>query len=183
MLCWIWDRLRLWDPSVHVYRDTPLYVLKGPVDTEGAVRLLSLIKKSYLGFRTHDPVETPRLSLRAARKEVAGSLGVIAHLLSPNRAAAHAHNALCAFVCGMAVAEQRPVLLLQEESVPQPIDYRDLVKTYRHPDQIEVLLRDVLHQVVERLQYDPLAQVCAARGAVTGAKISAISPPRMRSAG
>jgi hypothetical protein len=140
---------------VHVYRDTPLYVLKGPVDTEGAVRLLSLIKKSYLGFRTHDPVETPRLSLHAARREVAGSLGVIAHLLSPNRAAAHAHNALCAFVCGMAVAEQKPVLLLQEESVPQPIDYRDLVKTYRHPDQIEVLLRDVLHQVVERLQYDP----------------------------
>jgi len=101
----------------HTFRDTPLYVLKGPVDTDGVVQLLSLIKKSYLGFRTHDPVETPRLSLHSVRKEVAGSFGVVAHLLSPHRDIAHAHNALCAFVCGMAVAEQKTVLLLQEETV------------------------------------------------------------------
>lgn len=151
-------------PPSHTYRNAPLYVLKGPVDTDGAVRLLSIVKKSYLGFRTHDPIETPRLSLHSVRKEVAGSFGVIAHLLSPNRDAAHAHNALSALVCGMAAAEEKPVLLLQEESVEQPIDYRDLVKTYESADQIEVLLRDMFQQVVERLQYDPVAPAVAPPG-------------------
>ncbi len=142
----------------HVYRDTPIYVLKGPIDTEGAVRLLSLIKKSYLGFRTYDPLETPRVSLHLARKEVAGSFGVIGHLLSPNRDGARAHNALCAFVCGMAAAEQKPVLMIQEEAVEQPIDYRDLVKSYETPDQIEALLSGTLPQVIESWQRYPIAR-------------------------
>ena len=56
------------------YRETPIYVLRGPVETEGAVRLLSALKKSPLRFRAYDPVETPRLSLSRARKQVQGSL-------------------------------------------------------------------------------------------------------------
>lgn len=142
-------------PPKRTYRESPLYVLKGPIDTDGAVRLFSLIKKSRLGFRTHDPIEIPRLSLHAARKEVSGSFGVIAHLLSPNREGAKAHNALCALLCGMATAEQKPVLMLQEEIVQQPIDYRDLVQPYETADQIEALLQESLNRVVERLQEDP----------------------------
>ena len=117
-------------PPARSYRDTPLFVLQGPIDTDGVVRLRSLLKKSRLGFRTHDPRETPRLPLHTARRQVSGSFGVVAHLLSPNREGAQVHNALCALICGMAVAEQKPVVIVQEEEVIQPIDYRDLVKTY-----------------------------------------------------
>jgi hypothetical protein len=45
-------------PHVRPARQTPLYVLKGPIETDGAVKLLSLIKKSRIGFTTLDPVET-----------------------------------------------------------------------------------------------------------------------------
>lgn len=146
-------------PPKRTYRESPIYVLKGPIDTDGSVRLLSLIKKSRIGFRTHDPVETPRLSLHSARKQVGGSFGVVAHLLSPNRDGALSHNALCALIAGMATAEQKPVLMLQEEDVEQPIDYRDIVRTYESPDQIDALLRETLTQVVERLQADPEVSV------------------------
>ena len=95
-------------PATHTRsaRQTPLFLLNGPIETDGAVRLMSLIKKSRIGFRTHDSVETPRLSLHAARREVASSFGVVAHLLSPGREGATTHNALCAFIAGLAAAEQ-----------------------------------------------------------------------------
>jgi len=140
------------------YRESPLYVMQGPIDTDGAVRLLSLIKKSRLGFRTYDPAETARLSLHNARKQIGGSFGVFAHLLSPNRDGARAYNALCAFVCGMAVAQQKPVLMLQEEAVEQPIDYRDLVQVYESPKNIDDLIQEPLSMVVEQLQAEPVPQ-------------------------
>ena len=40
---------------LRVYSDSPIYFLKGPIETEGAVRLLSVLKKSPLRFRTYDP--------------------------------------------------------------------------------------------------------------------------------
>jgi hypothetical protein len=144
------------------YREAPLYVLKGPIATDGAVQLLSLLKKSHIGFRTYDPGETPRLPLHKARQEVSGSFGVFAHLLSPNRDGARAYNALCAFVCGMAVAQEKPVLMIQEESPTQPIDYRDLVQTYEAPSSIEALIRGPLNQVVEQLQSEPATPGSAA---------------------
>ncbi len=140
------------------YRESPLYVMQGPVDTDGTVRLLSLIKKSRLGFRTYDPAETARLPLHKARREISGSFGVFAHLLSPNREGARAYNALCAFVCGMAVAQQKPVLMLQEEHAVQPIDYRDLVQTYESPREIDDLIREPLSLVVQRLQTEPISR-------------------------
>ncbi len=134
------------------YRETPIYVLRGPVETEGAVRLLSALKKSPLRFRAYDPVETPRLSLSRARKQVQGSFGVIGHLLSPHREGALAHNALCALLCGMALADQKPVLMLQEEGDEQPIDYRDIVQTYTSPDQIPRMLEEPITQIIARMQ-------------------------------
>jgi hypothetical protein len=46
-----------------INKDQPLYVIKGPVASDGQVKLLSGIKKSGLRFRTFDPKETSRLSL------------------------------------------------------------------------------------------------------------------------
>ncbi len=112
---------------VKEYKESPLYVLKGPINTEGAVQLMSTLKKSGFRFRAYDPVETPRLSLHEARKQISGSVGVIAHLLSPNRQGSTSHNALCALLGGIAMAQGKVVAMLQEEVVPQPIDYRDVV--------------------------------------------------------
>lgn len=120
-------------PPVDINLQAPLYVLKGPHNTEGDVRLLSILKKSWLRFRTYDPVETPRLSLHELRKQIGASLGVIAHLLDSERAGAPVHNARCALAAGIALALEKKVLILQEGHVEQPIDYRDVVVEYERP--------------------------------------------------
>ncbi|WHZ29335.1 MAG: hypothetical protein OJF51_004137 [Nitrospira sp.] len=140
-------------PLVKEYKESPLYVLKGPIDTEGAVRLMSTLKKSGFRFRTYDPVETPRLTLHEARKQISGSVGVIAHLLSPNRQGSTKHNALCALLGGIAMAEGKVVAMLQEEAaVHQPIDYRDAVQSYQTPDDIPRFLETAVKRLVEHMQ-------------------------------
>ena len=135
------------------YRDTPVYLLKGPVPTEGTIQLLSTLKKSPLRFRTHDPVEVAQRSLHAHWKQVRGSYGVIANLLAPARKGATAHNALCALLCGIAMAEEKAVLMLQEEGgTQQPIDYRDVVRGWDNPSQIPHLVEPTINETFERLQ-------------------------------
>lgn len=135
------------------FREAPIYVLKGPISTQGWISLLSALRKSPLNFRVHDPEETPRTSLYEQWKQVRGSFGVIANLLTPNRHAAAVHNALCAFLCGIALAEQKAVLLLQEEpSPPQPIDYRDLVQPWGDPDRIADLVAPTISRVIDHMQ-------------------------------
>jgi len=135
------------------YRESPVYVLKGPVATQGTVTLMPALKKSRVKFREHDPGETPQTSLHAQWKQIHGSFGVIANLLTPKRDAALTHNALCAFLCGIAMAEQKAVLLLQEEEAPaQPIDYRELILRWSDPDKIPGLITPTINQVFERMQ-------------------------------
>ena len=139
-------------PPVKSFGEAPLYVLKGHINTEGAVKLMSTLKKSALKFRTYDPIETPRLSIHEARKQISGSIGVVGHLLSPQRQGSKTHNALCALLCGIAMAEQKVVIMLQEESAEQPIDYRDVVQSYQVPDQIPLLLHRFILGVVQNMQ-------------------------------
>lgn len=134
------------------FSDSPLYVLKGKIETEGALRLMASIKKSGIRFRAYDPLETTRLSMGELRRQVAGSLGIVAHLLSPNRDGAQVHNALCALACGLAMAQKQAILMVQEEKVVQPIDYRDIVRHYTHPHEIPGLLEPLIHEIVSRMQ-------------------------------
>jgi hypothetical protein len=136
----------------HEFRDAPIYVLKGPVETEGAIQMMSALKKSGIHFRTYDPIETPRLSLHEARRQVAGSEGVIANLLEPSRARALQHNAQSALICGFAMAQQKAVAMLQEGLATQPIDYRDVVQTYTNPNNISGLLQPTLRRTLEAYQ-------------------------------
>lgn len=139
-------------PPTPINSQAPIYVLKGPIETEGAVRMISVLKKSPLRFRSLDPIETPRISLHELRKQVAASIGVVANLLDPNRGAAKIHNARAALMAGMAMASGKIVTLLQEGGSPQPIDYRDVVRPYHNPEFIEALLEPLIRGVVERLQ-------------------------------
>lgn len=111
-------------------RRQPIYYVKTPVENDGSIRISSELKKSVFRFRTFDPREHTRLSLYEAVKQVSCSSGVLAHLMSPERSGATAHNSRCAFVAGLAMAMGKHVLLFQEGTTVQPIDYRDVVTTY-----------------------------------------------------
>lgn len=138
--------------SPDILLESPMYVLKAPTNTEGDVRLLSAIKKSALRFRSFDPGETPRLSLLEARRQVARSVTVVAHLVSPHREGSAVHNGRCALIGGLATAQKKAVLLLQEEEIQQPIDYRDIVKSYTNPNEIVALIEPIIRRTVENIQ-------------------------------
>jgi hypothetical protein len=55
------------------------------------------------------------------------------------------------------MAQQKVVVMLQEERVPQPIDYRDTVLSYEVPNQIPRLLARPIRQVIENMQLDGAA--------------------------
>ena len=139
-------------PVQSIDKEKPLYVLKSPYQSEGMVRLMSAVKKSGLRFRSFDAKESPRLSIHEAFKSVSSSHGIIMHLMAPDRRNATVHNARCAFVAGLAVAQEKRVLMLQETVLTQPIDYRDVVKCYASPAQIQDLVVPLIKSVVEMLQ-------------------------------
>ena len=139
-------------PAVTQSHRAPLYVLKSHIPTEGEVRLMSALKKSAVNFRTYDPIESSRLSLQEARKAVGESFGLVGHLLSPDRTGSEVHNARCALVAGIAAASGRGVLLLQEGHVPQPLDYRQMVKSYQRPGDIPQKLEPLFRQTLKQFQ-------------------------------
>jgi len=130
----------------------PIYYLKTPLDTEGSLRITASLKKSWFRFRLFDPSERTRLPLNLAIKEVDKSRAVIAHLLSPKRESALVHNARCAFVAGFALASQKRVLLIQEDKVDHPIDYRDLIREYDNVSHINVIMDEFFRELVDTLQ-------------------------------
>jgi hypothetical protein len=141
--------------KVQVDKERPLFLMKSHISTEGMVKLMSSIKKSGLRFRTFDPRETSRLSLLDALKQVASSLGILVHLMSLERMGALAHNARCAFIAGLGMAAGKHVLMLQESGgveIQQPLDYRDVVKSYSNPAKVPDLLIPLVRQVVGTLQ-------------------------------
>jgi len=145
-------------PSV-LNRQAPLYVVKPPIATEGPMRLMSILKKSPLRFRTFDVDETPRLSLHDARKHVGTSLGIVAHLLGPDRKGARLHNARCAVIAGMAMATGKLVLLLEHGYERQPIDYRDVIRSYAQLDQIAEVVEPLIRAGTLRLQEDRVSGI------------------------
>lgn len=148
------------DLSAEVRMDTPLYVVKGPHQTEGDVRLTSVLENSALNYREFDPVETSRMSLHQARKEVAASLGVLVHLISPERTLSQVHNARSALIAGLAMATGKSLLMMQEDLVQQPLDYRDIVASYTQPSQVSDIVREYVRDVIALLQ-DPYARTGA----------------------
>jgi len=151
----IYDRLGaspLSLPAVPVNTEQPLYLVKSHVYNEGMVKLMSTLKKSGLRFRSFDPRETSRLSLHEALKQVSSSLGVVVHLVSPEREGALTHNSRCAFLAGIAMGAGKHILMLQETRVQQPIDYREVVRCYSSATKVPDLLIPLITQVVGKLQ-------------------------------
>lgn len=153
-------------PKIGQNHSEPIYVLKAPIKTEGEVRLMSALKKSALNFKAYDPLESHRLSLQEARKAVGECFGLVGHLLSTNRRGAVAHNARCSLVAGMAVAMGRNVLLLQEGEVVQPIDYRQIVKSYGRASEIAQKLDPLLRATLIRLQEQPESDLTTSPGLI-----------------
>jgi hypothetical protein len=167
----------LCDIIVSVHDLSPLYLPEGPVDrqapifvldtvhkTDASVRLVSRIKKSRIRFRSFDPREQARMSALDAYGNVLRSVAVVVHLLASEQADARDNNLRAAFLAGLAMGCGREVLLLQEGDEPVPIDYRDFVSVYRHPEDVDIYIADLAPKVMEALQEVPQAEPAAKEG-------------------
>jgi hypothetical protein len=132
--------------------EQPLYVVKSPIENDGMIRLMSVVKKSRLRFRTFDTKEIGRISLHDAYKQTVSSRALVLHLLNPHTLGAKVHNARCAFIAGIGMAAQKRVLMIQQGLSSNPIDYRDVIATYTRPSQIPDLVIPLLSQVLEEIQ-------------------------------
>lgn len=130
----------------------PVYLVLPRQKTDVEVRLTSRIKKARLSFRTFDPDELGRLPAGEAIENVARSHGVVVPLLAKHRLGADVHNYRAAFVAGLALALDKELLLLQDGSDPVPLDYRDLVKTYRSMEAINSHVADFSAEIGARFQ-------------------------------
>lgn len=138
--------------NTEIKQNQPIYYIKSHIDSDGSLILTSRLKKSFFRFRSFDPNETSRLSLHEAYKQVMNSVTVIAHLMDESRNGAIVHNARAAFICGMALAAGKNVLMLQEGSNYKPIDYRDIIVQYNNSNVIPDIISNILRQTADSIQ-------------------------------
>jgi energy-coupling factor transporter ATP-binding protein EcfA2 len=84
---------------------------------------------------------------------VSESLAVIVTLLSNEATDAFFNNLRAAFLAGIAFGLEKNTLIFQEaDQTPAPIDYRDFVSTYKHPQDVDKYINELVPQVAEGLQ-------------------------------
>lgn len=134
---------------------SPVFLLESRVKTDTALRIRSRVKKARLAFRSFDPAEEPRLSAISAIREASRSAGLVLPLLPVAQEGARAHNLRAAFLAGLGEGLGRIVLLLQEgDHDPVPLDYRDLVTRFKHPDAIKDAVADFASRIMEAIVAD-----------------------------
>jgi hypothetical protein len=150
-------------PPVGLNAKAPVYLIDALYKTDAVTRIISRVKKARLFFRSFDPNERPRLSAFEAIEQTAQSYGVLLHLLPSRVRDAPVHNVRAAFLAGLANGMGKVFSLLQEGDEPVPIDYRDLVTTFRHPAQIDEAVAEFAARVTEALQTGGEDAVAASR--------------------
>ena len=140
-------------PRTELNRRSPVYLIEATFKTDPVIRIIArLKKKARLGFRSFDPTEKSRLSGPDAIANVAESFGVLVYLLPRNAVGHQVHNLRAAFIAGLAGGMNKESLLLQQGDEPVPLDCRDLVKAFYHPEQIDEAIADFAGRVTEAFQ-------------------------------
>ena len=140
-------------PRTELNRRSPVYLIEAAFKTDPVIRIIArLKKKAKLRFRSFDPNENPRLSGPDAIANVAESFGVLVYLLPRTAVGRQVHNLRAAFIAGLADGMNKESLLLQQGDEPVPLDCRDLVKTFYHPEQIDEAIADFAGRVAEAFQ-------------------------------
>ena len=132
--------------------ETPVYVVLPPIKSDIETHLIARIKKAKLFYRSFDPQELGRLSAQDAIENVAKSHGIIIPLLCENFKFSDVHNFRSAFVAGLALGMDKALLLLQSGDDPVPIDYRDLVKRFKFPVDMDDYIAEFATSVTASMQ-------------------------------
>ncbi len=129
------ERISNWDAESWVNRfslkrdySQPLFILDTVKKTDFRNWIFHAVDESEVNYRQFDPAEVPRLTAAQAFSDVSSSSGVIIPLLSSDLVDSERHNLRAAFVLGLAHGNKIEALVIQYDSGPVPLDYRDFVR-------------------------------------------------------
>jgi hypothetical protein len=133
-------------PSLNTLEPKLLY-LKSKWDTNASIDISNRISRSSLRKVVDDPAESALQPIVWYAQNTYSAIGVCCHFTNPNREGSVIHNSRQALVCGMAHGFGRPLLMLADEDYVSPLDYRDLLKTYKSSDQAARFLEEWLGEL------------------------------------
>jgi hypothetical protein len=137
-------------------RKAPVYIVEPPTRGDAETMMVSRVKKARYRFRSFNPSEDTRLSAIDAIRQVGTSSGVVVTLQSDVTLGSGSNNVRAMFVAGLAHGLEKPTLILVPSGIVTPIDVRDDVKTYRHPDDIADHINQLSLEITEyQQQVDP----------------------------
>jgi len=94
------------------------------------------------------------LSANDAIDQVSQSHGIVVPLLSSSSVGADVHNIRGAFIAGLATGMEKALCILQHGDEPVPLDYRDLVCTSHHPNDVNEYIAEFASLVAEAFQQE-----------------------------
>jgi len=138
---------------------TPVYVLEPPVKGDAATMMTSRLKKTRYRYRSFNPSEDSRLSAMDAIRQVACSAGILVSFETEEKEWALIHNIRTMFIAGLAMGMNKPCLILAPTNFNIPLDVRDDVVAFSHPDDILESIAEFALEITSFLQnVDPPKQ-------------------------
>jgi hypothetical protein len=129
----------------------PVYILQLPFNIDAQTRIIARVKNARLRFRSFDPAEQSRLAAPETIENIAASFGVIVPLAPTTMQDARVHNLRAAFTAGLSHGMEKVTAVIQAGDDPVPLDYRDVVDSYRHPQQIDEIIERFALEVTDSL--------------------------------
>lgn len=142
----------VFEGELRINRSQPLYLLDSLIRSDFASKIISAIKETKTFYRSFDPKEEYRMSLRREIQEISSSIGVITTILSDDIVDSELHNLRSAFLSGLAKGMEIPVLTLKLSKEPAPLDVRDIVIEVSHPEHISETIRPFCISAMSSLQ-------------------------------
>lgn len=127
---------------------TGLLYLKSTRNDEPSLVISETLSKSPLDIIIDDPVEMPFQPLSWYLSRIGKAYAVVVNLGSERIENVQKHWAKCALVAGIALAMGRRLLIIGENVTFEPIDYRDLIKSYENTEQVKRIIKDFLEPVI-----------------------------------
>lgn len=126
-----------------------LVYLRSLHETEADRKLSETIARTQrdgLPSTIDDPNEARVHPLAWYGQKIHAAVAVIAHLSSEQREGGSIHNARYSFICGLAHALGKPLLMLAESDYEVPIDYQHLLVKYRTAAECVAHAQEILEE-------------------------------------
>ena len=126
--------------------------LRGPSDDEASLRVEEMLEESGLSVIRDDPSEVAFQPISWYLNRLDSSFAVLIELGEQTGRREPLHLAKCALVAGVSVACGRRLLMLGDDIDRGPIDYRDLLRTYKNAAAAAAITKQWLAPLPGELQ-------------------------------